>query len=92
MKILNCTKFSSKLVLVELLKHEVTAETKSKKKRDLMCLCFRSKILLLKYQIRKLFIDKVARMYLIQSIYYWLKKSCYMLTTYITNYNKQGKA
>lgn len=35
MKILNCTKFSSKLVLVELLKHEVTAETKSKKKKEI---------------------------------------------------------
>lgn len=40
MKILNCTKFSSKLVLVELLKHEVTAETKSKKKKRSNVLVF----------------------------------------------------
>lgn len=31
MKILNCTNFSTKLVLEELLKHEAIADTKSKK-------------------------------------------------------------
>lgn len=51
MKILNCTNFSSKLVLGELLKREVIANTKIKKKKVLMCLAFRRKILLSKCQI-----------------------------------------